>query len=291
LMLLSPLPGSDTVIAAVALKGLWGNNRGSTWVHLGGVDSDRIANPSSIVYDPAHPGVFWETGIYDGGGVYQTIDKGNTFRRLGSVSHVNWVSINFRDPERQTMLAGGHELAQSVYESTNGGQTWTNIGMTLPGNTGSSHPLVINSITYVVNAQGGGSGVDGIYRTTNGGTSWRRVSDRGPSGEPLVTSSGAIYWPANGGLLKSTDSGSTWTQIGSGIRPVHPLEMPDRRLVAVGTSNLIISADGGSTWSPFGGSLPFSPSGLIYSPSRRAFFIWRSDCRNFVPSDAVMEIQ
>jgi photosystem II stability/assembly factor-like uncharacterized protein len=291
LTLLSPVPGSDTIIAGVALKGLWANNRGSSWVHLGTGDGDRIASPSSIVYDPAHAGVFWMTGIYDGGGVFQTIDNGITFRRLGSISHIDSVSINFRDPDRQTLLAGGHEQAQTVYESTNGGQTWTNIGLTLPPDTGTNHPLIVSSIAYVVNGQGGAKASGGIYRTTNAGTSWRRVSTQGPSGQPLVTSSGAIYWPVDGGLLKSTDSGSTWTRVGTGVRPIHPLEMPDRRLVAVGASNLIISADGGSTWSPFGGSLPFAPTGVIYSPSRRSFFIWHSDCRDTVPSDAVMQIQ
>src|SRR4029079_8015651 len=134
LTMLSAVPGSDTIIAGVALKGLWANSSGNTWSHLGsGAGSDTITNrPSWITYDPLHPGVFWESGIYNGRGVFKTTDGGSTFRQLGSIAHNDYVSVDFGDPDRKTLLAGGHEQAQTVYRSTDGGQTWTNIGVTLP---------------------------------------------------------------------------------------------------------------------------------------------------------------
>ena len=284
LTLLSPVPRSDTIIAGVAGRGLWTNSRGSTWVQLAG--SDKIVNrPSWIVYDPARPAVFWESGIYGSGGIYQTTDRGISFRRLGSIVHNDYVSVDFTDPERRTLLAGGHEQSQTVYQSTDGGQTWTNIGESLPDKGTSSHPLIIDSNTYVVSAEG-----VGIYRTTNAGASWRRVSAQGPVGPPLVTAKGAIYWPANGGLLKSTDAGTTWAHVGKDLHPIHPIELSDGKLVSAGGNRLVISADGGSTWVPFGATLPFSPAGLIYAPGRKAFFIWHFDCRDVVLANAVMAI-
>jgi photosystem II stability/assembly factor-like uncharacterized protein len=292
LTLLSAVPRSDTVLAAVGLKGLWTNGGGNSWVHHGSATSNTISHPSSIAYDPAHAGVFWESGIYNGGGVYQTTDNGNSFRRLGSISHNDYVSVNFRDPERQTLLAGGHEQSQTVYLSSDSGRTWTNIGLNLPPNTGySNFPLIINSVTYLVNAQVVGNRPGSIYRTTNGGATWRRVSDQGPSAPALVTSNRTIYWPANGGVLRSTDAGSTWIHLGSDLRAITPIELSDGKLVAVGVNNLVMSADGGATWSPFGATLPFTPTGLIYSSNRRSFLIWHSDCGNVVPADAIMEIQ
>jgi hypothetical protein len=291
LTLLSAVPRSETVLAAVGLKGLWTNSGGSTWVH-GSPASNRISHPSLITYDPLHAGVFWESAIYNGGGVYQTNDNGNTFRQLGTLTHNDYVSVNFRDPERQTLLAGGHEQSQTVYLSSDSGKTWTNIGSSLPANTGySSFPLIINSVTYLVNSQGGANRIAGIYRTTNGGDSWRRVSEQGPAAAPLVTANRTIYWPANGGLLRSTDAGSTWIQVGSDLKAVSPIELSDGKLVAVGANNLMLSPDGGATWSPFGATLPFTPSGLIYSAGRRSFLIWHSDCGAVVPRDAIMEIQ
>jgi photosystem II stability/assembly factor-like uncharacterized protein len=292
LMILSSVPGSDTVLAGVARKGLWANNGGTKWVHVSG--TSQISNrPSSVVYDPLHTGVYWESGIYNGAGVYQTTDNGITFQQLGEAKHIDYLSVNFRDPERQTLLGGGHEAPRTVYLSSDRGQTWTNVGANLPPNTGfSQHPIVINSFTYLVDVLSGGAANNGgIYRTVDSGSTWRRVSDRAPSAPPLVAANHAIYWPANGGLLRSVDLGATWTQVGNGVRPVQPIELPDGRLVSVGDNALIISADGGSKWTAFGAVLPFSPAGVVYSTGRRAFFIWHSTCEPVVLSDAVMQIQ
>jgi photosystem II stability/assembly factor-like uncharacterized protein len=293
LTMLSAVPDSGTVIAGVALDGLWVNSGASAWSQLGtGTGSATITNrPSSIVYDPAHPGTFWESGIYNGGGVYETTDSGNTFRQLGSIWHIDDVSVDFSDPNRQTLLAGGHEQSQTVYRSSDGGQTWTNIGLNLPAGTNfSSDPLIVGAQTYVVSTEGWASGSLGIYRTTDGGNSWQQVSTQGPSGAPLVTSTGTIYWSLNNGLLKSTDSGQTWTQVGSAIQPVRPVELPDATLAAVGTTNLMSSADGGATWSPIGDTLPFTPASLIYSSGRNAFLVSHWDCGNVVLPDAIMSL-
>ena len=290
---ISAVPGSDTVIAGIALRGLWANISGSTWSQLGtGAGSATITNrPMWIAYDPAHPGTFWESGIYNGGGVFKTTDNGNTFQQLGSISHNDYVSVDFGDPNRQTLLAGGHEQSQRVERSTDGGQTWTDVGDNLPANTNhSTHPLIVTSQIHLVNTAGWNGGTVGVYRTTNGGTSWQQVSALGPSGAPLVTSNGAIYWPYGDTLLKSTNSGLTWTQVGSNLRSITPIEMPDGTLVAAGTNNLVTSSDGGSSWSPLGPALPFALTSLTYSLNRKAFFISHWDCGGEVLSDAVMSL-
>jgi photosystem II stability/assembly factor-like uncharacterized protein len=293
LTMLSAVPGPGAVIAGVALKGLWTNSNGTTWSQLGsGTGSDTITNrPSWITYDPLNPRVFWESGIYNGGGVYKTTDGGTTFQRLGSISHNDFVSVDFGDPNRQTLLAGGHEQSQTVYRSTDGGQNWTNIGVSIPANTKfSTNPIIINAQTYVVNLSGYGSETGGILRTTNGGASWQQVSAVEPTGPPLVASDGTIYWSNGNSLLKSTDGGSTWSQVGNDLQPVSPIELPDKRLVSVGSTTVVISADGGSVWSPVGAALPFTPAGVIYSPGRKALFIWHWDCGPVVLPDAIMRL-
>jgi hypothetical protein len=294
LTLLSAVPGSTTILAGVATKGLWANATGTTWQQLGtGVGSATISNrPSWVAYDPVRPGTFWESGIYNNaGGVFRTTNAGNTFERLGTIWHNDYVSVDFSDPNRQVILAGGHEQVQTVYKSTDGGQTWTNVGASLPANTNhSTHPLVIDSQTYVVNAQGWAGGVSGIFRTTNGGTSWDQVGAVGPTGPPLVTANGIIYWSTFGSLAKSTNRGATWTQVGSGLLNVSPIELPDGRLASLGGNMIVVSTNGGGTWTPVGPSLPYQPQGLIYSPGRKAFFVWRGDCGAVVPGDAVMQL-
>jgi photosystem II stability/assembly factor-like uncharacterized protein len=291
---LSAVPGSDSIIAGVALRGMWANTEGATWSQLGTAPgSTRIANRASwITYDPNDPKIFWQSGIYGEVGVYRTTDGGQTFQRLGNVRHNDYVSVDFLDPERRTLLAGGHEQGQLVHLSTDGGKTWTNIGQRLPPGYGAStHPFVTNAGTFLVNAQGPSGGGGAIFRSRDSGMTWEQVSTHGPMAPPLVTSAGIIYWAANGYLVRSIDSGQTWTAVGRDLRPIRPVELPDQRIVAVGNDNLLISADRGATWSALGPRLPNRPDGLIYSPARQAFFIWRGDCRDQVPADAVMKLE
>ncbi|MGA2662133.1 MAG: hypothetical protein ABSH34_32035, partial [Verrucomicrobiota bacterium] len=175
LCLLSAVPGLDKIIAGIAQRGLWQTtDGGATWTPLGqGAGSDAIVNrPSRIVYDPTRADVFWESGIYNQWGVHHTADGGRTFRHLGKITHNDYVSLCFSDPQRRTLLAGGHEQSRTVWKSADGGQTWTNIGATLPeGTKFSSNPLLIDASTYLVNASGWGQGTGGVYRTTDGGAS------------------------------------------------------------------------------------------------------------------------
>lgn len=287
---LSAVPSDNRVIAGVALRGLWANTNDATWTPLGtGSGSDTITNrPMWITYDPVNPNVYWESGIYNSGGVYRTTDGGMTFRRLGSVAHNDYVSVDFTDPNRQLLLAGGHEQSRTVYRSTDGGATWTNIGANLPANTKfSSIPIIMSAQVYLVNAFGGG-GTGGIYRTTDAGATWARLSALEPWLPPLFASNGTIYWPVFNGLIKSTDSGLTWTPVGGSVSHLTPTELPDGRIVTIAGNRLVASTDGGATWSAFGPTLPYNPNGVVYSAARRAFFIWRWDCGGVVLPDAVM---
>ncbi len=47
-----------------------------------------------------------------------------------------------------------------------------------------------------------------------------------------------------------------------------------------GGSSVIVSSDEGATWTPVGQPYPpdYIPTGLDYSPFRKAFYIWRFDC-------------
>jgi photosystem II stability/assembly factor-like uncharacterized protein len=288
LTILSAVRGTDSIIAGVAQKGLWINSSGTTWTHLGdGVGSDVITNrPSWIVYDPAHPGTFWESGIYNGGGIYKTTDGGSTFKRLGSISHNDYVSVDLTDPNRQTLLAGGHEQAQTIYKSTNGGSTWSNVGVNMPAGTKfTTQPIAIDAQTYVVNSQGWGAGTAGVYRTTNGGTSWQQVSTAEVNGPPLIASNGTIYWQNGGSLIKSTNQGQTWTSVGSGLQGISPIQLPDGRLATLAGNAVVVSSNEGSTWTPITASAPFQPAGLAYA--RQGFYVWKWDCGNVVLPDAI----
>jgi photosystem II stability/assembly factor-like uncharacterized protein len=293
LTMVSPVPGQDAVIAGIAQKGLWkSTDGGATWTHLGtGSGSAVITNrPSAIVYDPTNPSIFWESGIYNGGGVYRTTDGGVTFQQLGSVTHVDSVVVDFSDPQRRTLLAGGHESGQRLWRSTDGGATWTNIGANLPAGTGfSSNPVILGPSTYLVNSNPNWGGSAGVYRTTDGGTTWTQVTTLGTGGAPAVVGN-AIYWRYWSNLVKSTDGGLTWTNLSPNLS-IDPTVLPDGRLLAASSSSLVVSSNGGITWTSFGATLPYTPAGAIYQPTRHAVYAWHWDCGSVVLNDAIERLQ
>ena len=286
------------LIAGIARQGLWAISDGSTtWAPLGhGPGSATIINrPSSITYDPSHPNTFWESGIYNGGGAYETPDNGTTFKQLGDLTHSDSVSVDLSDPARRTLLSGRHE-ASNLYRSADGGATWVDLSSKLPSSVGyTSWPLIINSQVHLLGTTAGAA--SGVFRTADGGATWSRVYQGAVSGPPLVAKSdGAIYWllDRGGGMIKSTDQGTTW-QVVTRTGPISSsasslIELPDGQLATYGAS-VILSKDHGVTWQSIGPPLPYTPTGMVYAPFRKAFYVWRFDC-NFggdtsVKADAI----
>jgi hypothetical protein len=292
-------PCSNMVIAGVAKAGLWATeNGGQSWTKLGsGAGSAEITNRIAvIVYDPDHEGTFWESGIYNGGGVYKTTDNGQTFQQLGDATHNDSVSIDFTDPDRKTLLAGSHEQTSKLFRSTDGGQTWNDIGAGLPASAGYCVATLVLSATNLLV----GCTTGGVYHSSDG-SSWTSIGSKGVIPQPLLGGDGTIYWPGNsGGMNVSTDQGQHFTETVDGsvapwiTGPMQPAELPDGRVVTIGKDHLLISSDKGATWNPIGEPLPYpgggydGARGLAYSARTKTFYIWRWDCNTSVPSNAVM---
>jgi photosystem II stability/assembly factor-like uncharacterized protein len=295
--LVSARPDRDQLIVSVSLHGLWASTGTADWTALGtGAGSAPISNRGSkIVYDPDHPDTFWESGIYNGGGVYRTDDGGQSFRQLGDVVHVDAVSVDLSDPQRQTLVAGLHEQTGLV-RSSDGGRTWTKISTTLPPDAGfTTSPFVVDFHTYLVGTNH--SDKAGVFRTTDGGAAWTQVFQGAVVGQPLLTTTGNLLWVVDGGgIIASHDAGATWTSAArSGtVDSAAPslVELPGAMIAAVGSSTIVASPDGGASWQKVGPALPFRPLGMTYSPSRRAFYIWYFTCSpggdNAVPANAIM---
>jgi len=287
------------VVAGVAKAGLWATeDGGQSWSKLGsGAGSAEITNRiGSLVYDPDHEGTFWESGIYNGAGVYKTTDNGKTFEQLGDASHNDSVSVDFTDPDRKTLLAGPHEQPSKLFRSTDGGQTWNDIGAGLPASAGFCvSALVLSATDLLVGCTEGG-----VFHSSDGNT-WSPVGSKAVQPQPLVGGDGTIYWPGrNGGLNVSADQGKTFAETADAntapymVGPTAPTELPDGRVVIVGKDHLLASSDKGVSWTPIGEPLPYpgggadGARGVTYSARTKTFFLWRFDCATSVPSDAIM---
>jgi photosystem II stability/assembly factor-like uncharacterized protein len=293
-------PGSARVIALVSGAGLFASDdKGANWRKLGTGTGSAVINhgPTSVAYDPQHSATFWESGIY-GDGIYRTTDNGLTFQRLGMLGHNDVVSVDFSDPNRQTILAGTHERTRMLFLSRNGGESFTDIGATLPANSSfSSAPHVVDAQTFLLGVAGYGGSEWGVYRSTNGGATWSRASTEGAVGMPLKASNGNIYWSleSDGGMIVSTDRGANWKKTADGPVRLYsgaPVELPDGRIVTLGRTHLLASADHGASWQRMGAPLPFPGAncgtyGVTYCPAWQSFFIQHNDCSGRLTNDAI----
>ncbi|MCH7564628.1 MAG: hypothetical protein IH968_12485 [Gemmatimonadetes bacterium] len=179
------------------------------------------------------------------GGVWKTTDNGIRFTPVfqnEAVHSVGDIAVHQRDTSVVWVGTGERANRQSsswgdgVYKSTDGGQTWRNMGLGESRHIGRivMHPDD-SDIVYVA-AMGhlwGRNKERGVYKSTDGGESWTRVlhvDERtgavdvaiDPENPEIVYA--AMYqrqrrpWGFHGGgpgsgLYKSTDGGDSWTKL------------------------------------------------------------------------------
>jgi photosystem II stability/assembly factor-like uncharacterized protein len=287
------------LIASVALQGLWSSDdSGESWTQLGeAAGSDALElRTTAIVHDPLEPKRFWVSGQYDTGGIYETSNGGASFRQLLEGWNTVGVSVDLGNPDRNLLLAALEPM--ELQRSTDGGTTWESFARQLPDEGGRIvAALAVDSQTYLVGTRDGR--VPGIFRSADGGATWSRVHPTGVAGVPVRANDGTILWLAErgGGVLLSEDDGATWRlNDGRGISPFAAslVQLSDGRLTSVSDGALIMSSDLGKSWRQFGPALPYEPSGLKYSPTEGAFYVWRSDCEwdsdNPVRPGAIMRL-
>src|SRR5688572_27515861 len=184
------------------------------------------------------------------GGMYRTTDNGITWTPVferEAVHSIGDVAIYQPDPNIIWVGTGERANRQSVswgdgvYKTSDGGKTWTNVGLKTSMHIGRivTHPS--NPAVVYVAAQGsvwGAGGERGVYRTMDGGKTWQRTlhvdDDTGATDVAMDGNDPSVLYAAtyqrrrtafgfNGGgpgsaLWKSTDAGATWTKLtGNGL--------------------------------------------------------------------------
>lgn len=205
--------------------------------------SGRIADVAVYEKNPA----IWYVATAHGG-VWKTTSGGTTWEpMLQDQGLMSFGDVTLSQQNPDLVWAGGGESnnrqstswGSGVWKSTDGGATWTNMGLRESKHI---HRIVIdptnNDIVFVAatGALFGPGGERGIYKTTDGGRTWRRVlaGDDDTGGNDIVMSASdpkvlfaSLYQRRrseccfNGGgtgsgLFKSVDGGETWARVEGG---------------------------------------------------------------------------
>ncbi len=263
------------------------------WRCIGPHRGGRVLAVSGV---RGQPNTFYFGSV--GGGVWKTSDAGRTWVPIFDsqpVASIGALAVSTSHP--QVIYVGSGEadmrsdisLGNGMYKSTDGGQTWSYLGLRDTRQIGRILIDPKDPDIVLVAALGHGFGPNterGVFRSTDGGKSWTRAlyKDENTGAIDLAfdpDNSKTVYaslwnvhrvaWNAyppftgpGGGLYKSTDGGQTWKEITGGGFPSGTLgrigiDVPTSErgkriyaLVDAGEqSGLYRSDDAGKTWTRY----------------------------------------
>jgi photosystem II stability/assembly factor-like uncharacterized protein len=261
-----------------------------SWRLIGPFRGGRALAVTGVPGEPNH----YYFGAVDGG-VWESTNAGRTWTPIFDSQDIASIgAIAVAPSNTKTLYVGSGEAdmrsdiayGNGMYKSTDGGKTWTHIGL---DDTRQIGAVVVDprdaNVVYVaaLGHQYGPNAERGVFKTTDGGKTWSKVlyKDENTGAISLSidpTHPDTVYaalwqtrrppWntypPSNGpgsGLYKTTDGGKTWTQLTNGLPKnvgrigiaVAPSN-PSRVYAQIDTPTSIAdggvyrSDDGGATW-------------------------------------------
>lgn len=226
-----------------------------------------------------------------GGGVWKTDDAGGHWTpltdRFLDVGNIGAIDVADSDPRiiyvgtGSASIRGNSSVGRGVWKSTDGGDSWTFMGLRESGAIGkiAVHPADPNRVYVTALGHSFGRNPErGIYRTRDGGTTWEHVLFLNDSTGAVSISMNpadpdelfAGMWRAErkpwtmisggpeGGVYRTRDGGDTWQKLGGGlpqglvgkvgvtVSPANPRRV--WALVEADSGGLFRSDDGGDSW-------------------------------------------
>jgi photosystem II stability/assembly factor-like uncharacterized protein len=228
-----------------------------------------------------------------GGGLWKTTDGGINWRPVSDgffrTSSVGAVAVAESNPDvvyvgmGEVALRGNVIQGDGVYKTTDGGRTWTHVGLERTMAIGRIRVHPANPDTVYVAALGdpyGPNAERGVFKSVDGGKTWTRVLFRSEKAgavdltmdtkHPDVLYAG--FWEVfrtphslssggpGSGLFKTTDGGKTWTELtkNPGLPPtiwgktgVSVSAADPSRVYAIieaAEGGVFLSDDAGATW-------------------------------------------
>jgi photosystem II stability/assembly factor-like uncharacterized protein len=224
------------------------------------IGPSRGGRVTAVTGIPSRPGTFFMGAT--GGGVWKTEDYGASWENISdgyfATASIGAIAVAASNPDILYVGTGSDGIRSNVisglgvYRSTDGGRSWTFLGLRDVGQIGAVliHPGDPERVFIAALGHAFGPNPQrGVYRTLDGGNSWEKVlfvSDNTGAVdlEFAPDDPGLIYasmWQARrepwtiisggmeGGFFKSSDGGETWKQITEGL----PLGLRGKSDIAV----------------------------------------------------------
>jgi len=235
---------------------------GQTWNSTGAMftissPNYGYAGVSNILVSPVNSNVVLaavEGFSLEGGGVYKSSNGGAGWSRKLSF----WIATLAADPNNPNVYYAGTARYGYVFRSTNGGDTWSNIG---PG--GNYLAWEVRDIEVAANG-------DIFVATSNGlwhwnGTGWAELTALPTTDVTALAidlSQGAIYaGTGENGVYVSEDGGSTWSELNDNL---DELSITKLALANAIPKTLYAGAQYGGVWSLVLGES--TPDNWVYIP-------------------------
>jgi len=287
----------DLMYAGAAAGGVWKTlNGGLTWAPV--FDDQPVASIGAIAINQSNPDVVWvgtgegnpRNSVSIGGGVFRTLDGGQTWSRLGleKTEHIHRIVLHPADPNVAWVAALGQVWGENpergVFKTVDGGKTWRRVLYVDP-RTGAAD-LVIdprnpNKLYAAMwdyrrwpwGFRSGGPG-SGFYVSYDGGETWKRYTeddgipkgDLGRIGIAISRSNPNIVYALieaeKSALVRSSDGGKTWKKVNENQKTAErPFYYADirvdpqwpNRLYSL-TARLQVSEDSGASFETLGRS-------------------------------------
>jgi photosystem II stability/assembly factor-like uncharacterized protein len=258
------------------------------WREIGPFRGGRVA---AVAGDYEHPLVFYMGAT--GGGVWKTVNAGLTWQPIADsilgAGSIGAVAVAPSDANvvyvgtGESTLRGNLSPGDGMYRSTDGGKTWSRIGL---ADAGQIARIMVDPrdpdrlYVAVLGHAFGPNATRGVFRSSDGGTTWQKIlfqSDSAGAIDLVLDPSNprvlyAALWQAQrtpwsftsggtySGLYKSTDGGDSWTDLTrkkgmpagviGRIGVAVSYHDPNRvwALVEAKEGGLFRSDDGGETW-------------------------------------------
>ena len=159
------------------------------------------------------------------GGVWKSLDGGTTFKPVFDkqpVQSIGAIAIDPRNPETvwvgtgEAWMRNSVSIGDGIYKSTDGGDTWTNMGLPESERIVRSSSIRRTATVYacVPGRLWSDCAERGVYKTTDGGTTWTLVL----KGANLSTGCSGLAWTRRTRTSSSRGCGTSGARAGRSAR-------------------------------------------------------------------------